>query len=40
MTIIGAFAGASMGNGSPKHMITGSLIGAITLGPIIYWLKI
>lgn len=39
MTIIGGIAGTTIGSGSPKHIITGSLIGAITLGPILYWLK-
>lgn len=30
----------TMGNGSPKHIITGSLFGLFTVGPILYWLKV
>jgi len=40
MTIIGGFGGAAMAGGSPKNFIVGAIFSALTLGPIMYWLKL
>jgi hypothetical protein len=39
MTLIGGIGAACIGGG-PKHMISGAIFSALTLGPIIYWLKL
>jgi hypothetical protein len=39
MTLIGGIGAACMGGGSPKMFVTGAIFNALTLGPIVYWLK-
>ena len=39
-TLIGALSFASAFGGSPKHFITGALIGGLTISPVLYWLKL
>ena len=39
MTLIGGVASACI-SGSPRHVIAGSLFSALTLGPMLWWLKL
>ena len=40
MTIVGGFGAAATMGGAPKHFVVGALIGSLTLGPLLWWLKL
>jgi hypothetical protein len=39
-TLLGGISMASALGGSPKHFITGGVFGALTIAPILYWMKL